>query len=1218
MFPKTLNSLIGNGNGESLILPLANDLAIVKGVGPVSFSRYSNQIITDHEGILRTVVGGVSPVNFTSAGFEGSRIVTNLLTNSESLSNWWVVGGATSSTNTVTFTANTNDAIGITTGIYKPVGTTHAVNIKMSGSGSVNLVILRNGDGFLIMKSVKLTAIPTWYSVVATDFTAGNINGIVLQNSVDGTVKTITVYAYQFEDITGQSIQFSGEYVKTTNTLVSKCFDYTYQNTPTNLLLYSDNLLASGWQHSSSSTVSNVTDSLGGTTCIALKEDATNNIHSKYHTFAVSKEYISKMYTSSLDIKQNTGTRNIVLFTYGASSANGCYCIINPSTGAVVVPSTAIGTGFKIGQVTVETKGNGYFRVKHLCTSDGSAAINVSVELAIGSTRGSYAGDNSSQVSVGWIQLEDVSNFPPYMQMTGTYVSTTHYQINKYFDYTLVNAPEIVTDQFVNYPTTFWQVTDASMVVEYGRLTLTHVPISGHAAYAPVNNLEIGEVYRVTYTIETIVSGSVRVGLGSTAYGPTHTTAGTFTEDIVCSGVDSYIRIQTQSSDTIGIVSGLSIKKLACGNPPIVPLRPSILKNGYKKYLVFEEAPRSKSFVTGDRIEAINSNGLRSYYTCTVGGTTSASAVTWPASGIVVDGTVTWQYSGPCTLTGLVFEPASTNKCTNYNVIPADSVGANIATVWNANGSNVSISGNVITLSGAGATTEEPAFTVQPTAGKIYECTVTVTGLNVGGSVSLYQGSGNAVRANNTLTSNGTFTERLTNLVTGPAPYIIVCTTAIGTTGVITIECKEVAWAVGTKSYGAKNSSAELILNGDFASDTSWSKSSGEVTISAGKLRFNTTAATWAFPTSNVLTAGKLYEVAYTIDSISAQHVYAQCGNARGANRTAAGTYTETILADGAPFYLVTALGFSVVAVIDNVSVKEVSITYVQNITGLTLTGGTYNGAATYPTLEIIDDSVKHKEVGIYNITGGKAYKLTNPSGGVAVTAVGSSATSGTPTAISAWVYGSSGFMQVYSSTLIPTAFLSRGSWSGSPSGSDNLLIGATNGGYIVFILNQHEDQLAPTSPIIVQGATSTRPSSSITIPALGNLSTNGFDIECDIIPKSVALGTVIETASQKADFSSSALRWSNLASAVSSATKTVGKWLRFSGRKSSVGGDLFTDGIKVANATPVGAVSVTSNIAIGSTIAGDSQLVGTIMNLRIKKSHITDVELVATTSPEK
>jgi hypothetical protein len=119
-------------------------------------------------------------------------------------------------------------------------------------------------------------------------------------------------------------------------------------------------------------------------------------------------------------------------------------------------------------------------------------------------------------------------------------------------------------------------------------------------------------------------------------------------------------------------------------------------------------------------------------------------------------------------------------------------------------------------------------------------------------------------------------------------------------------------------SYGP-----ELITNGGFDDGSGWSTPAG-FNISEGKLNNDNSWGT-VQQTIPTLTVGKTYRLTYTIVSIGSAAVQIRVGwGGIGANRYAAGTYTENIVCDTNNIVYVVPTDLNVFS-IDNISVKEVT-----------------------------------------------------------------------------------------------------------------------------------------------------------------------------------------------------------------------------------------------------------------------------------------------------
>jgi len=112
---------------------------------------------------------------------------------------------------------------------------------------------------------------------------------------------------------------------------------------------------------------------------------------------------------------------------------------------------------------------------------------------------------------------------------------------------------------------------------------------------------------------------------------------------------------------------------------------------------------------------------------------------------------------------------------------------------------------------------------------------------------------------------------------------------------------------------------SELILNGDFATDSNWIKGTGW-TISGGEANCNSGSSTELY--QSLAVSGKTYKITFTITSYTSGQIAARAGGITGVVRTSIGTFTDTITANGTQLGVFNSGGF--VGSIDNVSVVEV------------------------------------------------------------------------------------------------------------------------------------------------------------------------------------------------------------------------------------------------------------------------------------------------------
>ena len=120
---------------------------------------------------------------------------------------------------------------------------------------------------------------------------------------------------------------------------------------------------------------------------------------------------------------------------------------------------------------------------------------------------------------------------------------------------------------------------------------------------------------------------------------------------------------------------------------------------------------------------------------------------------------------------------------------------------------------------------------------------------------------------------------------------------------------------------------SELVTNGDFATDSNWTKGTGW-SISSGTANANSASSSYFYQNINELGVGKTYKVTYTITSYTSGSVVAGIGDLlgnRGVTRNAIGTYTDTItfVNNTANSYFGFFATSSFIGSIDNVSVVE-------------------------------------------------------------------------------------------------------------------------------------------------------------------------------------------------------------------------------------------------------------------------------------------------------
>lgn len=139
------------------------------------------------------------------------------------------------------------------------------------------------------------------------------------------------------------------------------------------------------------------------------------------------------------------------------------------------------------------------------------------------------------------------------------------------------------------------------------------------------------------------------------------------------------------------------------------------------------------------------------------------------------------------------------------------------------------------------------------------------------------------------------------------------------------------------------------VANGDFATDTIWTKGTGW-TIAAGVATATGAISTALSQTSTVtLIAGQSYNLIYTVTR-SAGGIIPSIGGVNGTERTASGTYRETIIAGATQTLAFTGNAFT--GTLDNISITPADAKGydIQSPTSYTINGTTLTFGSAPPT----------------------------------------------------------------------------------------------------------------------------------------------------------------------------------------------------------------------------------------------------------------------------
>lgn len=117
----------------------------------------------------------------------------------------------------------------------------------------------------------------------------------------------------------------------------------------------------------------------------------------------------------------------------------------------------------------------------------------------------------------------------------------------------------------------------------------------------------------------------------------------------------------------------------------------------------------------------------------------------------------------------------------------------------------------------------------------------------------------------------------------------------------------------------------ERVVNGDFATDSDWTKGPGW-SIGSGVASCDGTQGANSFIKQSIgQSAGEVFEVTFTLSNYVAGEVKPAVGGALGASgRTANGTYTEIIVAGGSTTDTGIRANAIFVGDIDNMSIREI------------------------------------------------------------------------------------------------------------------------------------------------------------------------------------------------------------------------------------------------------------------------------------------------------
>lgn len=449
--------LQGGGNTPSFDLPLTSSLVPARaGDYTPTFTRSSTAVVTDFEGLLKTVKSG-------EARFSGARRVENLNPQSEADSNW-VAGGTTPPTvNTsvlyagktavsTVFPAGVNGyGASRGTGSTFPIvfGRTYRTRFTIASDrpliGTESIQIYATGDagGVVVNLDASRNLSTAWATFSGTSIMGGT--GVdyftIFPSSNLSSPITIYLTERQMEDVTGQANQNPSEYVSTgvlsapyhgagvdgikyftyqngntvTNNVVNEAQGtaipdatlkgYLAEGSRTNLLTYSEDFSNAAWAKNAATVTANAIASPSGTTTAdkIISDTTSSNDHQVSQVFAVTN---GTTYAVSIYAKKGEYSGLHLFFT---GNCNTTSVLFDVNSGILVSGS---------GTITAQGN-NGWYLLKVNITATADGSINFRPQIfPTTASIVSYTGDGTSGIYIWGAQIEPGSFASSYIPTT--------------------------------------------------------------------------------------------------------------------------------------------------------------------------------------------------------------------------------------------------------------------------------------------------------------------------------------------------------------------------------------------------------------------------------------------------------------------------------------------------------------------------------------------------------------------------------------------------------------------------------------------------------------------------------------------------------------------------------------------------------------------------------------------------------------------------------
>eukprot|EP01050_Picozoa_sp_SAG11_P002416 SAG11_NODE_122_length_15816_cov_4.209327_10_plen_492_part_00 len=174
----------------------------------------------------------------------------------------------------------------------------------------------------------------------------------------------------------------------------------------------------------------------------------------------------------------------------------------------------------------------------------------------------------------------------------------------------------------------------------------------------------------------------------------------------------------------------------------------------------------------------------------------------------------------------------------------------------------------------------------------------------------------------------------------------------------------------------------ELVINGDFASNTWWTVETPDAEISNDKVNFDTTGENFGIYRNSFFTTGKQYKVVFTIDTYTSGGVHLNIGGLPVNSYSSIGTYTAIVVGNGSNVFGIQSQNGGAILSINNVSVTESgAVELVDNGQFIGVANGTdVTTLSQWSTNNLSSADIQSNVLQAISSSGGQLVKLTIPT----------------------------------------------------------------------------------------------------------------------------------------------------------------------------------------------------------------------------------------------